>query len=155
MPRATKKTEVGLWGKTKRQVLRHLKVEAVQKFQSCQYLSDCKHNCNPIFIDDNAWFTIVSIETLIWSNMIPSSLWRKKCLFLWISLLFLKSKKCPTVTFAEKPQMKIINLMEQKPAYLVHTWSDNAFKGTLVNRTLVFLQGGHLNSGLYSPLNKN
>ena len=39
-------------------------------------------------------------------------------------------------TFAEKPQMKISNLEKQKRWYIIPTWWDKAFKGTVVNRAL-------------------
>ena len=41
-------------------------------------------------------------------------------------------------------QMKINSLKEQKDWYLIHTWSDKAFKGTIVNQTLSSLHGGSL-----------
>ena len=53
------------------------------------------------------------------------------------------------VTFAENPQMKINSLKKQKHGYLIHTWSDKAFKGIVVNRALPSLLGG----SAYSPFN--
>ena len=40
------------------------------------------------------------------------------------------------VTFAEKPQIRINSLKKQEHGYQIHTWSDKAFKGTVVNRVL-------------------
>ena len=37
-----------------------------------------------------------------------------------------------------------VSLKEQKDWYLIHTWSDKAFKGTVVNQTLSSLPGGSL-----------
>ena len=54
------------------------------------------------------------------------------------------------VTLAEKPQMKINSLKKQKHRYLIHTWSDKASKGTVVNLALPFLHGG-LSNYAYSP----
>ena len=42
----------------------------------------------------------------------------------------------------ENPQMKINSLKKQKHRYLIHTLSDKAFKGTVVNRTLRSLHEG-------------
>ena len=36
--------------------------------------------------------------------------------------------------------MKMISLKKQKHGYLVHTWSDNAFKGTVRNQNQVSLE---------------
>ena len=41
--------------------------------------------------------------------------------------------------------MKINSSKKQNHWYLIHTWSDRAFKGTVVNRTLPSLHGGLLN----------
>ena len=38
--------------------------------------------------------------------------------------------------------MKIISFKNYKHWYLIHPWSDTAFKGTVVNRALPFLHGG-------------
>ena len=48
------------------------------------------------------------------------------------------------VIFAEKPHIKINSLKKQKHWYLIHTWSDKTFKGTVVNRTLPSLHAGSL-----------
>jgi len=45
----------------------------------------------------------------------------------------------PQVTFAEKQQMKMNSLRKQKHDYLFHSWLDNEFKGTVINRTLSYL----------------
>ena len=42
------------------------------------------------------------------------------------------------VIFEEKPQLKSINFQNCKHWYLIQTWSDNAFKGSVVNRALTF-----------------
>ena len=46
------------------------------------------------------------------------------------------------VTFVEKTQLKIISFQNNKHLYLIHTWSDNSFKTTIVNRTS--FTGGYL-----------
>jgi len=46
---------------------------------------------------------------------------------------------------ADKPQMKISNFDEQKHAYLIHTWSDKAFKGIAI-----LCLEGHLKLRLHS-----
>ena len=48
------------------------------------------------------------------------------------------------MTFAEKPQMKINSLNLQDHAYLINTWSEKSFKGTVVNPAMSYLHGGHL-----------
>jgi len=48
------------------------------------------------------------------------------------------------VTFAEKPQMKRTILRKQNHEYLIHTWSDKASEGTVVNKALPSLQGRSL-----------
>ena len=45
------------------------------------------------------------------------------------------------VFFAEKPHMKINGLNKQNHGYLIHTGSDKAFKGIVVNQTLQYLNG--------------
>ena len=49
--------------------------------------------------------------------------------------------------------MKMNSLKKQKNAYLIHTWSDEAFKGTVVNRTMSSLHGGSLEITLTVPIN--
>ena len=63
------------------------------------------------------------------------------CSFLRISLLFLKSKKSAS-HFLREPKTEI------KHTYLIHTWSDTAFEGTVVNRELPSLHGGLLDSSV-------
>ena len=65
--------------------------------------------------------------------------WLEKCLILIISPLLHISHKCVQVTFPEKLQMKLNSLKKQKHKYLIHIWSDKAFKGTVVNRALLSL----------------
>ena len=47
------------------------------------------------------------------------------------------------------------SLEKQKHGYLIHVWSDKAFKGTVVNRTLPSLYGGSLEITLTAPLGAN
>jgi len=55
-------------------------------------------------------------------------------------------------TFAEKPEMKINSLKKQKHGYLIHTWSDKAFKNTNVNWELGCLRGGSFEIMFTFPL---
>ena len=50
--------------------------------------------------------------------------------------------------------MKMISLKKQKHGYLVHTWSDKAFMGTVVNRTLSSLHGVSLEITLTVSLSR-
>ena len=59
------------------------------------------------------------------------------------SLLF-KNNGMRKLIYAKKPQMKIYSLKKQNHWYLIRTWSDKAFKGTVVNRALTSLHGGLL-----------
>ena len=78
--------------------------------------------------DGNAWFT-----TVPWKNVEDTIV----ILFLFTSF--------SRVTFAEKPQMKINNIQRQKHWCLVHTWSDKAFKCTVVNRAVSSMhEGSHV-----------
>ena len=76
---------------------------------------------------------------------------------MWTKLSFFWLEKCEylhcffNVTFAEKPQMKIISLKKQKHWYLINTWSEKAFKGTVVNRALPSVDGGSLKITLTVP----
>ena len=47
--------------------------------------------------------------------------------------------------------MKIFSLYKQKHGYLIHTWSDKALKGTVVNWAFFLLHGGSLKHYTYSP----
>jgi len=57
------------------------------------------------------------------------------------------------VTIAEKSQIKLKSLNEQKYGYLIHIWSDKAFKYTVAIRALPSLQlhGGSLERTLSVP----
>ena len=48
--------------------------------------------------------------------------------------------------------MKINSLKKQKHGYLIHTWSDNDFKGTVVNRALSCFYRGSLEITRTVPL---
>ena len=50
------------------------------------------------------------------------------------------------------PQKKKNIFKKQKYWYITHTWSDKAFKGTVVNRVLPFFDGGLLEITLTFPL---
>ena len=68
----------------------------------------------------------------------------KKYLFLWFSLLVLINKKC-----ASHFRREIAN--ENKYLYLIHTWSDKALKGTVVNRALQSLHEGWVDIKYTAP----
>jgi len=83
------------------------------------------------------------IEILIWSI--------RKILVVFMSVyvvnnssLLLKNNGMRKLIYAKKPQMKIYSLKKQNHWYLIRTWSDKAFKGTVVNRALTSLHGGLL-----------
>ena len=57
------------------------------------------------------------------------------------------------VTFEEKPQMKINRFIKLKHGYLIHTWSDKAFKGAVVNWVLPSFYGGSPEITLTVPSN--
>ena len=48
-------------------------------------------------------------------------------------------------SLTQKKQIKINNLKKHKHLSLIHTWSNNAFKGTSAIRCLPYLNGGLLN----------
>ena len=48
--------------------------------------------------------------------------------------------------------MKINSLKKCKHGYLIHTWSDKAYNGTVVNRTFPSFYGGSLELTLTVPL---
>ena len=52
----------------------------------------------------------------------------------------------------ERPQMKIHSLNKQKHAYIIHTWSDKAFKETDENGALPFFNGESILTMLTVPL---
>ena len=55
--------------------------------------------------------------------------------------------------FINSDDLSIVYLLKkQKHGYLIYTWSDKAFKGAVVNRTLPFLHGGSLEITLTVPL---
>ena len=56
------------------------------------------------------------------------------------------------VTVAQKSQMKINSLKKLEHGCLIYTWSDKAFKNSIVNRTLLSLQEGSLEITLTVPL---
>ena len=56
------------------------------------------------------------------------------------------------VNFVVKPQLKNISFKNYKHWYLIHTWSDEAFKDTVVNLTLQSLHGESLEITLTVPL---
>ena len=72
-----------------------------------------------------------------------------KCLILIISTLLHISARNEG-----KSQMKMNSLKKQKHGYLNHTWSEKAFKGSLVNRGLPSLHKGSIEITLTVPLRK-
>ena len=48
----------------------------------------------------------------------------------------LSSSRNAQLTWVDKPQMKIIIFYNYKHWYIIHTWSDKAFKCTVVNRAI-------------------
>ena len=53
--------------------------------------------------------------------------------FISVSFSIASQKQEIQVTLAEKSQMKLNSLKKQKHWYLIHTWSDKASKGIVVN----------------------
>ena len=83
-------------------------------------------------------------------------MWKIMCLILKISPLLHISKKCASHfgrdpvnekinslrklkhgTLTENSQMKINSLRKLKHGYLIHTWLDNAFQGTVVHQAVM------------------
>ena len=58
-------------------------------------------------------------------------------------------------TFVEKPQLKIISLQNYKHWYLIRTWSDKAYMGTVVNRVLALFKRRVAWNYAYSPFKGN
>ena len=56
-----------------------------------------------------------------------------------------------TSNFSEKPKLKLSSLNKQNNWYLIHSYADKAFKGTVVNQTLLSLVGGSLEITLTVP----
>jgi len=75
-----------------------------------------------------------TLETWMWSKIwkLLSFFWLKKCLFLWVFPLLQNNQK-------NRIWKKIITHW-----YLIHTWTDKAFKCTVLNRALPSLHGGSL-----------
>ena len=48
------------------------------------------------------------------------------------------------VTFTEKPQLKVTSSQSFVRWYPIHTWSDNGFSNSIVNRVMPSLYWGHL-----------
>ena len=94
-------------------------------------LLQCTHE---IFILSKMWKT-------------PAFFWLKMC---WSSPLFLISKKCAS-HFCREPANNN-SLKKQTHNYLIHTWTDNAFKGSIVNRALTSLHWRSLEVTLTVPL---
>ena len=58
------------------------------------------------------------------------------------------------VTFVEESQLKIISFQKDKQWYIIHTWTDKGFKGTVVNQTLSSFHEGPLEIRLTVTLKK-
>ena len=56
-----------------------------------------------------------------------------------------------TSNFSEKPKLKLSSLNKQNNWYLIYSYTDKAFKGTVVNHTLPSLVGGSLEITLTVP----
>ena len=50
--------------------------------------------------------------------------------------------------------MKMHSFKKRKYGYVIHTWSDKAFKGTVVNQALTSLHTGSLEITFTVPLTK-
>ena len=70
---------------------------------------------------------------IIWEILSFFKIW--KCLFVIIPIYF----PAVEMRIVEKPQLKVNSFQNCKHWYLVHTWSDKAFKGTVGNRALLSL----------------
>ena len=53
-----------------------------------------------------------------------------------VSFSIVSKARYDTATFVEKPQIEIISFQKQNYGHLTPTWSDKAFKGTVVNLDL-------------------
>jgi len=71
------------------------------------------------------------------------------------SLMFFCSRNAQVI-FVEKLQLKIILFSNYNHGYLIYTWSDKAFKDTVVSRTFPSSQGEILeNAPVQSFYSKN
>ena len=89
-------------------------------------------------------------------NMEEIFVFLTQCLFLWVSLcsiVVLINKECAS-HFRREPTNEINSLKKQKHWYLIHTWSEKAVKGTVVNLTLPSLHGGSFEITPTVPLSK-
>ena len=55
-------------------------------------------------------------------------------------------------TFVKKPQLKMTRFRNYELGYHIHTWSDKAFKGTVLNRASPLLYSGSIEISLTVPL---
>ena len=85
-------------------------------------------------------------EILIWSKMCMEACFFR---FTGVNLVIFISAQ---VSFAKKPLLKIISFKNYKHWYLVLTWSDKAFKGTIGMRTSSSFDAGLTEITLTVPL---
>ena len=84
--------------------------------------------------DSSARFTTVPLKPKSDQKSFSDSNCVYFCNYLYC---FLSARKAQA-NFAEKLRIKVNSLKKQKQGYLIHTWSDKASKGTVVNRALGF-----------------
>ena len=90
--------------------------------------------------DGNARFTLIPLKPLLPFFLL------EKCFILKISKYFFASSYFRINTTIN------ICFWNFKHGYLIHTWRDKAFKGTVVNRTLPSLHRGSLEVAFTVPL---
>ena len=89
----------------------------------------------------------------ILGHLLTNFSWHLVTLFSWHLVALLKqidnieclnSKKFQQNELKENFKWPLMQIIKNKHCYLIHTWSDKTFKGTIVNRALPSLYGGPL-----------
>ena len=100
----------------------------------------------PEWKDANVRFTTVPLKPLIYQKGGRSTILLLARIIYWIVSFSVASHKqgmrSASHLRVENPKMKKNSLKKEKQRYLIHTWSDKAFKGTAVNRALPSFHGG-------------
>jgi len=99
---------------------------------------------DPSWKDGNAWFKTTPLKPFLVNNV--------KDIVVFKVLNLFNSDSSSQIIFLQNAQMIIINLPNW---FLIHTWLENVFKGTIVHRALPSLHGGSPKVTLTVLLNIN